>query len=156
MSGAMAWDRILLTGSRIFFLVAAVLVLVVIPPVWMDTHPGAAPRGSAIAFAVSALLHVLLGIWLRAVVRRGYGVPSKAQLWSLGLLAWLFGLVLMDGAFAFAGRAGAEFGMLAVTVATFASVAGDFLAGLLAIARTFVRDQFEHLDIGSLAKGPPQ
>lgn len=154
MTSPAAWDRTLLGASWILFVIAAVLVLAVVPPVGTDTDPGATPRQAATAFGVSAALHVLLGVWLRRVVQRGYGVPSKAQLWFLGLFAWLLGLVLLDGAFAFSGRAGTGFGMLTVTVATFACVAADFVAGLLAIARTFVRDQFESLGLGDLAKGP--
>lgn len=118
-------------------------MFVAIPPVWM----GAAPRQGAMGFGVSAVLHVLLGIWLGTAVKRGAGIPSKAQLWFLGIFAWLLGLVLMDAGFAYAGQSG--LGIRTVTIAAFACVTADFAAGLLAVARTFVRDPFEHLDIGA-------
>lgn len=88
-----------------------------------------------------------------AIVRRWGDPPSKLQLRSLGLLAMAFGLLLLDAGSAYASRAHTGAGMFAATVALFACV-GDFVAGVLALAGVFVRDQVASLNISGMGKRP--
>jgi hypothetical protein len=131
------WRRILRVGAGIFFAIAATLVVVVIPPMRTDTFPQATPDRAIPAFIVIAILHVLLGgALLAAVSPRLRGVTGRLLLGAMGLLGLLFGLALQDAAAAYAGHGP---GMLVATVALFACVGGDLIAGALALAAAFLR-----------------
>ena len=154
MARESAWNRSRLVAAWIFVAVAAIVVVAVIPPVWTDRYPRATPGRAVAALFVSAVLHVLLGTWMFAIVRRWGDPPSKLQLGSLGLLAMAFGLLLLDAGSAYASRAHTGAGMFAATVALFECVGGDFVAGVLALAGVFVRDQVASLNISGMGKRP--
>jgi hypothetical protein len=116
-----AWRVILRFGAGLFLVVAAILVVVVIPAVAKDTSPHATPGPAVKAFIVSVVLHGFLAaliLW-RA---RGGNLPVVA-----GGFGLLLGLVLLGAASAFAH-------MHPAAIALWACTGIDFLVGAASLA----------------------
>jgi hypothetical protein len=90
------WQVILRAGAGLFLVVAATLVVVVIPAVARDTSPHATPGRAVKAFIVSVVLHGFLGAFMLWRTRGGK-LPVVA-----GVFGLLLGLVLSGAASAFA------------------------------------------------------
>ena len=132
MSGKPGRGRWSLIAAALPCAVAAVIVVIVIPLVATDTFRGANPRGSSIAFSISAVLHTLLGI-LALRSRRSSGAVS---VW-IGVLASILGLILLDPAFDF----GVHPGMRVADVAMFVCAISDFAAAILVFLMAFRRSR---------------
>jgi hypothetical protein len=123
-----AWRVILRFGAGLFLVVAAILVVVVIPAVAKDTSPHATPGPAVKAFIVSVVLHGFLAaliLW-RA---RGGNLPVVAGGFGLLLV-----LVLLGAASAFAH-------MHPAAIALWACTGIDFLVGAASlVAAAMVRE----------------
>jgi len=123
-----AWRVILRVGAGLFLVVAAILVVVVIPAVAKDTSPHATPGPAVKAFIVSVVLHGFLAaliLW-RA---RGGNLPVVA-----GGFGLLLGLPLLGAASAFAH-------MHLAAIAIWACTGIDFLVGAASlVAAAMVRE----------------
>ena len=91
-----AWRVILRAGAGLFLVVAATLVVAVIPAVARDTSPHATPGPAVKAFIVSVVLHGFLGAFMLWRTRGGK-LPVVA-----GVFGLILGLVLLGAAGAFA------------------------------------------------------
>jgi hypothetical protein len=91
-----AWRVVLRAGAGLFLVVAATLVVVVIPAVAKDTSPHATPGPAVKAFIVSVVLHGFLGAFMLWRTRGGK-LPVVA-----GVFGLLLGLPLLGAAGAFA------------------------------------------------------
>jgi hypothetical protein len=91
-----AWRVVLRAGAGLFLVVAATLVVVVIPAVAKDTSPHATPGPAVKAFIVSVVLHGFLGAFMLWRTRGGK-LPVVA-----GVFGLLLGLPLLGAAAAFA------------------------------------------------------
>jgi len=131
------YRRILLVCAVLFVVVAIVVALGVIKSVQADTFPGATPERAVPAFRVimglnllDAVIIVFIFIWLR-----GRSWISTSILIILGLVALLFGIALIDAAFAYKSEGPS---MQIVSILIFFCAAADFLAGALVITTTFL------------------
>jgi len=132
MIGEDTQRRLRLITSGLVIAVPVILVVLVIPLVLRDTFPGANPKVSSVAFAVSALLHALLGIW----AFRSSCVAKTISI-GVGIFALLLGLVLLDAGFAFAAHPD----MLIATVAIFLCILSDAVASALIFTLAFIRSR---------------
>jgi len=123
-----AWRVILRVGAGLFLVVAAILVVVVIPAVAKDTSPHATPGPAVKAFIVSVVLHGFLAaliLWRT----RGGNLPVVA-----GGFGLLLGLVLSGAASAFAH-------MHLAAIALWACTGIDFVVGAASlVAAAMVRE----------------
>jgi hypothetical protein len=131
-----AWRRVLWIASGLFFGVAAVIVLAVIPSVKSDASPAATPERAVPAFTVNMVLQALLGAVLLALAARQGGRPARVALSVTGLLGLLLGLFLLDASDAYAGHGP---GMHGATLALLGCVVADWCAAVPALAAAFLR-----------------
>jgi len=132
MIGKDAQRRLRLIASGLVIAVPAILAVLVIPLVLRDTFPRATPGRASVAFAVSALLHALLGIW----AFRSSRLTETISIW-VGIFALLLGLALVDAGFAFAAHPA----MLIATAAIFLCVLSDAVASALIFTLVFIRSR---------------
>ena len=132
MIGKATQRRLRLTASGLVIAVPVILAVLVIPLVLPDTFPQAAPGKASVAFAVSALLHALLGIW----AFRSSRLTETISIW-VGIFALLLGLALVDAGFAFAAHPA----MLIATAAIFLCVLSDAVASALIFTLVFIRSR---------------
>jgi hypothetical protein len=118
---ATAWQVVLRAGAGLYLVVAATLVVVVIPAVARDTSPHATPGPAVKGFIVSVVLHGFLGAFMLWRTRGGK-LPVGA-----GVFGLLLGLPLLVGASAFAH-------MHLAAIALWACTGIDFLVGAAFLA----------------------
>jgi len=127
-----AWRVILRAGAGLYVIVAATLVVVVIPAVARDTSPHATPGPAAKAFIVSVVLHGFLAaliLW-RA---RGDNLPVMP-----GVFGLILGLFLLAPAAGFAHHGPA---MHPAVIALWACTGIDFVVGAASlVAAAMVRE----------------
>jgi hypothetical protein len=130
--GQAAWRIILRAGAGLYLVVAAILVVVVIPAVARDTSPNATPGPAVKAFIVSVAIHVFVAAFMLWRTRGGK-LPVVA-----GVFGLLLGLVLLEPAAAFAQGGPA---MRLAGIALWACTGIDFLVGAASLmAAAMVRD----------------
>ena len=134
MNKAEVQRRILITVAGIVLLSVA-LMIIIIPSVLQDTSPNATPKNAAIAVFVVMILHLaILYGYFTAIRANKRGRPADKGLnIGLGILLLFFGLVIMDGAFAFLDH------ILFVSILMFISVFCDFVAALITFAALFIK-----------------
>jgi len=123
--GQAAWRVILRAGAGLYLVVAAILVVVVIPAVARDTSPHATPGPAVKAFIVSVAIHVFVAAFMLWRTRGG----------KLPVVAGVFGLIL--GLFLLAPASGfAQVGpaMRLAAIALWACTGIDFLVGAASLA----------------------
>ncbi len=119
-NGQAAWRVILRAGAGLFLVVAATLVVVVIPAVARDTSPHATPGPAVKAFIVSVVLHGFLAAFMLWRTRGGK-LPVVA-----GVFGLLLGLLLLAPAAGFAHHGPA---MHPAAIALWACTGIDFVVG---------------------------
>ena len=90
------WQVVMRAGAGLYLVVAATLVVAVIPAVARDTSPHATPGPAVKAFIVSVAIHVFVAAFMLWRTRGGK-LPVVA-----GVFGLLLGLVLFEPAAAFA------------------------------------------------------
>jgi hypothetical protein len=119
-----AWRVVLRVGAGLFLVVAAILVVVVIPAVAKDTSPHATPGPAVKGFIVSVAIHVFVAAFMLWRTRGG-------KLPVAGGFGLLLGLFLLAPASAFAQHGPA---MHPAAIALWASTGIDFLVGAASLA----------------------
>jgi hypothetical protein len=126
--GQAAWQVVLRAGAGLYLVVAAILVVVVIPAVARDTSPHATPGPAVKAFMVSVAIHVFVAAFMLWRTRGGK-LPVVA-----GVLGLILGLLLLGAAAAFAH-------MHLAAIALFACTGIDLVVGALSlVAAAMVRE----------------
>jgi hypothetical protein len=115
-------------ASGLAITAAAMVALVVIP------NLRAVPGKAVLAFAVSVLLNLLIGITLLAVVSRRNAVNSKILVIMAGFTGLLLGTALLDAAGAVTAHGP---GPVVAAIACLVCAAADLGAGVLAISAAF-------------------
>ena len=131
--------RILITVAGLVLL--SVLVMIsTLPGIIQDTSPGANPKVAAIATFVGMILHlVILYGYIAAIRANKRGRPADKGLnIGLGILLLLFGLIIMDGAFAFLDH------VLFVSILMFVVVFCDFVAALATFGAMFLKPKMKN------------
>ena len=131
-------QRILMLSAALLLASAAFVTFGVIPPVRVDTFPGATPEGAVPALWANVLLVLLVAVaavtssrlgLTRATLRRVVaGVP--------GLLVLLLGLLLIDAATAYSEHGP---GMHGAVVALWGCVCLDVAAGVGMVGSAWLR-----------------
>ena len=116
-----AWLVVLRAGAGLYLVVAATLVVAVIPAVARDTSPNATPGPASRALAVSVAIHVFVAAFM---LWRTHGGKLPVVAGVFGLLLGLF-LLLAAGAFAHMHLAG---------IALWACTGIDFVVGAASLA----------------------
>jgi hypothetical protein len=129
----------LLIGAGIIFVIVLIVSVWVIPRAAADISPIASPEGAVSSFWTFTIANVLFGLAMLGATFLTRSGVSIALLVFAGLGAFLFGLWLLDGAFAFAHHGPS---MQAVTVVLFACVGGDWLAGISAFVGAVLLARF--------------
>ena len=123
-----AWRVVLRAGAGLYLVVAATLVVAVIPAVARDTSPHATPGPAVKAFIVSVVLHGFLAALILWRTRGG----------KLPVVAGAFGLLL---ALLLLGAAGAFAHMRPAAIALWACTGIDFVVGAASlVAAAMVRE----------------
>jgi hypothetical protein len=130
MIGEDTQSHLRLIASGLLIAVPAILAMLVIPLVLRDIYPRATSGRASVAFAVTALLHALLGIW----AFRSSHLTKTISIW-VGIFSLLLGLAFVDAGFAFAGHPA----MQIATAAIFLCVMNDAVASILIFALAFIR-----------------
>ena len=134
----------LLIGAGIIFVIVLIVSVWVIPRVATDTSPIASPESAVNSFWVFAIANVLFGLAMLGATFFARGSMSTVLLVFAGFGALLFGLWLLDGAFAFAEHGPS---MQGVTAVLFACVGGDWLAGMLAFVGAVLLARFRKREL---------
>ncbi|HQR44969.1 MAG TPA: hypothetical protein PLB02_01965 [Thermoanaerobaculia bacterium] len=115
---------------------AAVIAILVIPPVRADTFPHATPERAVPAFWINVILNVLVAAEAFDASRLRSGSPARRRVWTglSGLVALLLGLALMDAATALAAHGPA---MRGAVVALWVCVCLDLAGGVLMVVSAF-------------------
>ena len=112
--------------------VAAVVVVIIIPVLATNAFPGWRAHPSIIAFALTAVLHALVGTFaLRS--NRSSGAIS---VW-LGVATLMLGFILLDAAFAFTERPDLRVAVIAI----FICAMSDFAATTSVFVMAFMRSR---------------
>ena len=128
--------RLLLIGAVFLVAVALVIPWAVIPPVRVDTFPGATPESAVPAFWIIVVFHVLAAtiVGLTAVRVTAVGSPARPLfLVPLALLLLLSAYALEEPGRAYALE---DPPMQTASVFLFACAASDLLAAVLVIVAT--------------------
>jgi hypothetical protein len=127
-----AWQVVLRAGAGLYLVVAATLVVAVIPAIARDTSPHATPGPAVKAFIVSVAIHVLVAAFMLWRTRGGK-LPVVA-----GVFGLLLGLLLLGAAAAFAHH-GPAMHLAAITL--FACTGIDLVVGASSlVAAAMVRE----------------
>jgi hypothetical protein len=118
--GQTAWRAVLRAGAGLYLVVAATLVVVVIPAVARDTSPPATPGPAVKAFIVSVAMHVFVAAFMLWRTRGGK-LPVVA-----GVFGLLLGLLLLGAASAFGH-------MHPAAIALWACTGIDFVVGACSV-----------------------
>lgn len=137
--GMKAGYAMTLGAAGIIFVIALIVILWVIPGVAEDTSPMASPEDAIASCWTIAIANVFFGLAIVGITLLIRSGASPMLLVLVGVSLLLFGLWLLDGAFAFANHGPS---MRAVTVVLFACVGGDWLAGMLAFVGTVLLVRF--------------
>jgi hypothetical protein len=138
-----AWRVVMRAGASLFFAVAAILVVVVIPTVAKDTSPNATLSPAVKACLVSVVVHVFLAAFMLWRTR-GSKLPVVP-----GVFGLLLGLLSLGGASAFAAGGPA---MRPAAIALYLCTGIDFVVGALSlVAAAMVRER----DLAETAKTHP-
>ena len=131
-------ERILVLAAGILLL-SIILMVAVIPGILGDTSPNSNPKSAVTGILLAMLIHLIIFIAYIKVIRnnRRNSNNRKAEYLVIGILLIFFGLIYMDGAFAFL----AHENMLYVSVLMFTSVFCDLMASIISIILYFLKPQ---------------
>lgn len=131
-------ERILFIATG-FILLSIFFILLTIPFVLTDTSPGANPKSATIGFSLAIVIRLIIFAAYRRSIRnnRDSNINRRGEYIGLGILLLIFGLIILDGAFAFLPQEG----MLVVSVFIFTSACFDFVAATMTIVLFFLKPQ---------------
>jgi len=122
-----------------FLLLSIILMIIVIPGILNDTSPNATPTNAAIAILVAIIIHLIIFTGYIKIIRDTMRSSKKRNgaYIGIGILLIFFGLIYMDGAFAFLSHEN----MLFVSILMFTSVLCDIVASVMTIIVFFLKSQ---------------
>lgn len=131
-------ERILFIGAGILLL-SILLMLIIIPGILNDTYHNANPTGAVKGVKLAIIIHLLIFIGYISIMIANWhdGKKRKAGCRVIGILLILFGLIYMDGAFAFFNHKN----ILYVSFLMFASVLCDIIASILIFTTIILKSE---------------
>ena len=129
-------ERVLIIAAGILLL-SIILLIITIPGVLNDTSPNADPKSAAIGIYLAIAFRLLFFVGYLISIRknRRNSTNRKGAYVGLGFLLILFGLFLLDGAFAFLQHQN----MLHVSILMFSCTLCDFVASTITITLFFLK-----------------
>lgn len=128
--------------ERILFIAAGILLLsiismiVIIPGVLNDTKPRANPIGAVAGISIALIIRLVIFLGYVRIIRQNIR-KEKGEYLAIGIPLIVFGLIYLDGAFAFLSHDD----MLYVSILMFTSTLCDLVAGILTIIAFFLKPQ---------------
>ena len=128
-------DKILRYAAGTLVL-SIILMIIIIPGILIDTTTGANPSGAVTGVSLAIFLRMLLFFGYLKVFKdaRQSQNKRKVEYLVIGILLLVFGLIYMDGAFAFLDHKNIFY----VSVLMFGSVLCDVVAGTMTIIVYFL------------------
>lgn len=120
-------------------LLSIILMIIIIPGILNDTYHRANAKGAAMAILMAITIHLLIFIWYIILIKRDKpdSKKRKAGYIVIGILLIFFGLIYMDGAFAFTDHKN----ILYVSFFMFTSTFCDLVASILIFTTYFLKPQ---------------
>jgi uncharacterized membrane protein HdeD (DUF308 family) len=130
--------RILIIAAGILLL-SIILMIIVMPGILNDTSPNASPKSAVTAILLAILIHLIIFIGYIKIIRntRRSRNKRKGEYLAIGILLIFFGLIYMDGAFAFLSHEN----MLFVSILMFTSTLCDVVASIMTIILFILKPQ---------------
>jgi len=131
-------ERILIIAAGMLLL-SILLMIIIMPGVYTITIPNENNPGAVIGISVSILIRLLIIIWYISIIKkiRSDGEKRKTGYIVIGILLIIFGLIYLDGAFAFLDNKN----ILYVSYLMFTSVFCDLIAFILTFIAIFLKSQ---------------
>jgi hypothetical protein len=138
MTNSRRKERVLIIAAGMLLL-SILLMIAVIPGVFTKSLPNDYNPGAAIAISLAIILRLLIFFWHLSTIKkiRNEGDKRKRAYIVIGVLLAVFGLIYMDGAFAYLNNKH----ILYVSYLMFGSVFCDFIAALLTFTAAFSGSQ---------------
>lgn len=121
-------------------LLSILLMITIIPGILNDTSPNSNPKSAVIGILIAILIHLIIFIGYIIIIRQNRRTTirkKKGEYLGIGILLLFFGLIYMDGAFAFLSHDD----ILYVSILMFTSTLCDLVAGILTIIAFFLKPQ---------------
>jgi len=131
-------ERILIIATGMLLL-SILLMLIIIPGVFTRSLPNENNLGAVIGISVLIIIRLLIIIWYISLIKkiRREGETRKTAYIVIGILLIIFGLISLDGAFAFLD----DNNLLYVSYLLFTSVFCDLIATVLTFIAIFLKSQ---------------
>lgn len=129
-------ERILFIAAA-FLLLSIIMMIIIIPGVLNDTTPRANPIGAVTGISIALIIRLVIFLCYVIIIRRNRRVirKNKGVYQAIGILLIVFGLIYMDGAFAFLSHDD----ILYVSILMFTSTLCDLVAGIMTIIVSFLK-----------------
>ena len=131
-------ERILIIATGMLLL-SILLMLIIIPGVFTRSLPNENNLGAVIGISILIIIRLLIVIWYISLIKkiRREGETRKTAYIVIGILLIIFGLISLDGAFAFLD----DNNLLYVSYLLFTSVFCDLIATVLTFIAIFLKSQ---------------
>ncbi len=134
MTNSRRKERVLIIAAGILLL-SILLMIAVIPAVFTKTLPNEYNTVAAIAISLAMIIRLLIVSWHLVTIKkiRNGGRKKKTAYVIIGIFLIVFGLIYMDGAFAYLNNKDIQY----VSYLMFASILCDFTAAILTFTAAF-------------------
>jgi len=131
-------ERILLIAAA-FLLLSMLLMGAIIPGVLHDPKPGANPTGAITGISLAIIIRLIIFLAYIRIIRQNRRTirKKKGEYLAIGILLIIFGLIYLDGAFAFLTHEDIPY----VSVLMFSSTFCDLVASSLTIIAFFKKQK---------------
>jgi len=131
-------ERVSYSAAGILLL-SIVLMIIVLPGILSDPSPQANPKSAATAILIAILIHLIIfiGFIIAICANRRSHRKRKGEYIGIGILLLFFGLIYMDGAFAFLNHKD----IIYVSILMFTSVLCDLVTSIMTIVMFFLKPQ---------------
>ena len=131
-------ERILIIATGMLLL-SILLMLIIIPGVFTRSLPNENNLGAVIGISLLIIIRLLIIIWYISLIKkiRRDGEKRKTAYIVIGILLIIFGLISLDGAFAFLD----DKNLLYVSYLLFTSILCDLVASILTLIAFYLKPQ---------------
>jgi hypothetical protein len=129
-------ERIIFIATGLLLL-SILLLIAIIPGIFNDTYHNANAKGAVFGVSLAIVFRfIIIGGYIKIIKdTRRSGKKSKGAYIAIGILLIVFGLISMDGAFAFLYHKDIPH----VSILMFTSVIFDFMASILTFLVLFIK-----------------
>ena len=131
--------EMILIMAAVILLISIILMAIIIPGVYTKTLPNEYNTGAVIGISLAMIIRLLIFFWYISIIkkiRRDFKKGKTAYI-VIGTLLIIFGLIYLDGAFAFLDNKN----ILYVSYLMFTSVFFDLIASILTFIAALFKSQ---------------